>query len=237
VAARSEKVTAISVEVSVPALDKQWERAMEMISLIDRSANVSGRSGQTYKATIAKDEELTALMQRVQFGNEGAYSRLIQEMFPLVRRMTRRRMARANASDLDDVVQDVMLSVHTARANYDPSRPFIPWLKAIVSNRTVDFVRKQQQAATMGLLPGDVLLIADDAAKNALAQFENVGALRKAVEQLPSRQRLAIELLKLRELSLREAAALTGESVSALKSSIHRAVGTLRTSLAPYRID
>ena len=145
-------------------------------------------------------------------------------------------MARANASDLEDVVQDVMLSVHTARANYDPSRPFIPWLKAIVSNRTVDFVRKQEQAATMQLLSDEVLFIADEAANNALAKFENVGALRKAVEQLPSTQRLAIELLKLRELSLREAAELTGESVSALKSSIHRAVGTLRTSLAPTKL-
>ena len=45
---------------------------------------------------------------------------------------------------------------------------------------------------------------------------------------------MAIELLKIREMTLREAADLTGESVSALKASIHRAVGTLRASLAPY---
>ena len=77
-AARSEKVTTISVEVSL-LLDKQWERAMEMMSLFDRSASVSGRSGQTSEAIIAKDKELTALMQRVQFGSEGAYSRLLQE--------------------------------------------------------------------------------------------------------------------------------------------------------------
>ena len=34
---------------------------------------------------------------------------------------------------VDDVVQDVLLTIHRARATYDPSRPFLPWLRAIAS--------------------------------------------------------------------------------------------------------
>ena len=195
------------------------------------------RSGQAFQAVIAKDKELTALMRRAQAGSEDAYSRLLQELFPLVRKLIRRQMANATSSDHEDLLQEVMLSVHAARATYDPTRPFIPWLKAIVINRTVDFVRKQERTATGEVMSDDlVTTVADEAAGDAITRFESIDVLRKAIKKLPSAQRSAIELLKLREMSLREAAALTGVSVSALKSSVHRAFGTLRTSLAPCQV-
>ena len=57
-------------------------------------------------------------------------------------------------------------------------------------------------------------------------------ALRRAVTLLPPRQREAIELVKLRELSLKEAADLSGMSTGALKLSVHRGIKSLRSSLA-----
>ena len=59
----------------------------------------------------------------------------------------------------------------------------------------------------------------------------NPEALRRAVRSLPKGQRTAIELLKLREMSLKEAAAASGMSIGALKVSVHRAIKTLRASL------
>jgi RNA polymerase sigma-70 factor, ECF subfamily len=52
------------------------------------------------------------------------------------------------------------------------------------------------------------------------------------MKDLPAGQRTAIELLKLRELSLKEAANVSGMSVSALKVAAHRAIKSLRGSLA-----
>ena len=52
------------------------------------------------------------------------------------------------------------------------------------------------------------------------------------MNDLPTRQRTAIELLKLRELSLTEASEFSGIGISALKVSVHRAVKNLRNSLA-----
>jgi RNA polymerase sigma-70 factor (ECF subfamily) len=78
--------------------------------------------------------------------------------------------------------------------------------------------------------------IADDRAGDALVRYDAVDALQKAISKLPAGQRSAIELLKLREMSLREAAAMTGMSITALKASVHRAVRTLRVSLAPYQV-
>ena len=113
----------------------------------------------------------------------------------------------------------------------------MPWLKAIVVNRTIDFMRRHKRNATGQLLTDDLAAsIADDAAPEIVARYDAVDALQKAISNLPAGQRSAIELLKLREMSLREAAATSGMSVSALKASVHRAVRTLRVSLAPYQV-
>ncbi len=56
--------------------------------------------------------------------------------------------------------------------------------------------------------------IADDTAGDAVVRYDAVDALQKAISKLPAGQRSAIELLKLREMSLREAAAMTGMSIS-----------------------
>ena len=196
-------------------------------------------AGAPRQALIARDQALAALMRRAQDGNdgsEGAYAQLMQELSPIIGRMIRRQMATATPSDREDLLQEVLMSIHAARAAYDPSRPFMPWLKAIVVNRTIDFVRRHKRHAT-GLLTDEMAAgIADDSTSDAASRYDAVDALQKAIRKLPAAQRSAIELLKLREMSLREAAATTGMSVGALKASVHRAVRTLRVSLAPYQV-
>ncbi len=153
-------------------------------------------------------------MLRAQCGSEGAYARLLQELPPVIGRMIRRQLASAAPSDQEDLLQEVLISVHTARATYDPARPFIPWLKAIVVNRAIDFLRRQQRNARGQALTDEMAAdIADDSAGDAVIRYDAVDALQKAIRKLPAGQRSAIELLKLREMSLREAAATTGMSI------------------------
>ena len=129
------------------------------------------------------------------------------------------------------------MSVHAARTSYDPGRPFIPWLKAIVVSRVIDFLRRHRRHAGGQALTDEMAaVIADDAAGDAVTRYDAIDALQKAIRALPASQRSAIELLKLKEMSLREAAATTGMSVSALKASVHRAVRTLRLSLVPRQV-
>lgn len=181
---------------------------------------------------IAKEKELRALMREAQSGNEGAYSRLMQELQPIVCRIIRRQHGTASASDCEDLLQEVLLKVHAAKANYDSSRPFMPWLKTIVMNQTIDFMRKQQGQKALASLSDDIAAqVADDSAHTAFSRYETVSTVRKLVSKLPFCQRSAIELIKLRELSLSEATILTGMSASALKDSIHRALISLRIAL------
>jgi len=200
------------------------------------AVHASRRAGTVSQALIAKDRALAILMQRAQGGSEGAYASLLQELPEIIGRMVRRQMAYVSPSDREDLVQEVLLSVHAARATYDPRRPFFPWLKAIVVNRAIDLMRRQKRHGTAHPLTDELAAdIADDSAADAVARYDSVDALQRAIGELPEGQRSAIELLKLREMSLNEAAAATGMSVSALKASVHRAVRRLRVALSSDR--
>jgi RNA polymerase sigma-70 factor (ECF subfamily) len=68
--------------------------------------------------------------------------------------------------------------------------------------------------------------------KNTSAEvYGDPEALRQAIQALPAGQRDAIEMLKLREMSLKEASAASGMSVGALKVATHRAMSALRKLL------
>ena len=56
-------------------------------------------------------------------------------------------------------------------------------------------------------------------------------ALVGAIDKLPPDQRAAIKMLKLEEMSLKEASRATGRSVAALKVATHRAIKNLRKLL------
>lgn len=181
----------------------------------------------------ADDARLGGLMSAAQAGDGTAYLTLLQEITPRVRRTILRRRGDRASADLEDLVQDVLLSVHVARASYDPGRPFLPWLVAIVRNRLADGARRYARRTAHEVQVEDLDVTFAALATNApLESPGDAQTLRAAIDVLPRRQRQAVELLKLRELSLKEAAAATGMSVGALKVATHRAVAALRRMLA-----
>jgi RNA polymerase sigma-70 factor (ECF subfamily) len=177
-----------------------------------------------------RDSERAALMAAAQAGDRESYRRLLRDVAGILRRSLRRRLPFLPAADIEDLVQDVLLSVHAVRATFDPSRPFLPWLMAIARNRVADHARRhQRRSAEVAVDTYPETSGADDT--NTDSEFGDAEALRQAVSALPQGQRVAIELLKLRELSLKEAAAASGMSIAALKVATHRATRALRLML------
>jgi RNA polymerase sigma-70 factor (ECF subfamily) len=179
-----------------------------------------------------RNNRLRLLMQAAQDGNATAYAALLEEIAPIVRRMVRRKWGFLQQADVEDIVQDVLLSVHSARATYDPTRPFGPWLMAICHNRIVDSARRYKRRTTNEVLVDEMPeAFSEDPANMIDERFANADALRGAILQLPSAQQKAVNLLKLQEMSLKEAAAASGMTVSSLKVAVHRGVKALRGKL------
>ncbi len=180
-----------------------------------------------------RDRHLASLMQSAQDGDAASYAQLLANVAPVLRRTVRRRYSFLPTQDVEDIVQDILLSMHTARATYDPKRPFLPWLMAIARNRTADALRRRIRRSTneVAVERDDETFLGADS-NSAADAFRVPEALRQAISGLPRGQRQAIEMLKLREMSLKEAAAATGMSVGALKVAVHRAMRSLHAALS-----
>lgn len=171
-------------------------------------------------------------MRAAQDGDSAAYLRLLQEITPLLRRAVRQRRKFLQPSDIEDLVQDILLSLHAVRATYDPARPFLPWLLAIARNRIADGSRRQMRRSANEVSVAEYSETFSEAPTNILeTRYGDPDALRQAIGHLPRGQRRAVEMLKLREMSLKEAAAESGMSVVALKVAVHRGMNTLRKVL------
>jgi RNA polymerase sigma-70 factor (ECF subfamily) len=178
------------------------------------------------------DGQLGGLMRAAQRGDGSAYVELLRTITPRIRRIVERRRGFAGTEEVEDLVQDVLLSLHAVRATYDAQRPFMPWLLAIVRNRLADGARRYARTSAHEVHLENADVTFSDAAPNPdLDPSADVDALHDAIGALPPGQRQAIELLKLQEMSLKEAAAASGSSIGALKVATHRAMAALRRAL------
>jgi RNA polymerase sigma-70 factor, ECF subfamily len=175
------------------------------------------------------------LMAGAQDGDRDAYRALLEDIAPYLRSLAVRWFK--DASDVEDAVQDVLLTVHVVRHAYDLSRPFGPWLLAIANRRMIDRLRNQTRAKVRDIaLTAEHVTFSGGQANLPPSSQEsslNEAALHEAIENLPPDQRQAIKLLKLKEMSLKEAALTSGRSVAALKVATHRAIANLRRLLRP----
>jgi RNA polymerase sigma-70 factor (ECF subfamily) len=136
-----------------------------------------------------------------------------------------------NPSDVEDAVQDILLTIHAVRATYDPVRPFGPWLAAIAERRLIDRLRRQgrRRAYETEFEPAHETFAVADANLDDMTELHHIEA---ALSRLPAGQRQAIRLTKINGLSLKEAAAASGMSIAALKTATHRALRRLRQILS-----
>lgn len=175
------------------------------------------------------DRCLAALMKAAQDGDASAYHQLLRDVTLLLRKTVRHRRRFLQPQDIEDLVQDTLLSLHAVRATYDSKRPFLPWLMAIARNRIADGARRYARRAAHELQVDELpVTLSDEGANIPVDSFGDPEALKQAIQTLPPAQREAIEMLKLREMSLKEAAIASGMTIGALKVAVHRGVKALR---------
>jgi len=176
-------------------------------------------------ATAAPDKDWSALMAAAQDGDAKAYVALLGAITPYLRGVARR--AGLGPEEIEDGVQDILLTLHSIRQSYDPKRPFAPWLLAVARHRLIDRLRRRGRIRLRetALTEAHETFVTDES--NHHEEASDVRRLHEAIAVLPAGQRQAVELLRLKELSLKEASAVSGQSPSALKVALHRALKRL----------
>src|SRR5207247_11017489 len=112
-----------------------------------RGGRAKGYDGRLMDESPAPDEHLSRLMARAQQGDRNAYVTLLRAITPRIRQLVRARRGFLGESEVEDVVQEVLLSVDAVRATYDPARLLMRWLSAIVRHRLDDAGRRYVRTA------------------------------------------------------------------------------------------
>lgn len=162
------------------------------------------------------EPSLARLMAASQQGDRAAYRALLTDCRKWLTRYFARRIA---PHQIDDLVQETLVSMHRKLATWDSGRPFLPWLAAIARYRWIDALRRQRDEAELG--DNDAAVPAGDEAVHARL------GLDRLLAHLPPAQAQAITLVRIEGASIAEASKISGQSESLVKVNIHRGLKRL----------
>ena len=182
------------------------------------------------------------VMLRVRDGDDAAFNYLVERyrraMISFMFRMVH------NAAIAEDLSQEVFLRVYRSRASYSADAKFTTWLYRIATNLAVNHARdnkheRPEVKASIDAVDEETGLSIDVAdsrlnVEQDILRRERLQAIRKCVEALPERQRLAVMMHKYQEMDYRQIAEVLHLSESATKSLLFRAYETLRESLKAF---
>jgi RNA polymerase sigma-70 factor, ECF subfamily len=167
-----------------------------------------------------EEAALHALMVRGLAGDSAAYSALLRRLAEALRTYFRRRLFR-QPHEAEDLVQDVLMAIHAKRATFDQAQRLTAWVYAIAQYKLIDYLRRARRRGVAVPIDDETQLFTETGDAAASADVEAL------LEHLPEKQRQTIRLVKLEELSVREAAAKAGISESDVKVSVHRGMKKL----------
>ena len=162
-------------------------------------------------------------MQASLDGDARAHHTLLSALVPVLRRSYARRIV--SAADLEDLVQETLIAVHTRRASYDRTRAFGPWLFAVARYKMIDHFRRSRNDVALDDL-GD--LLGDGGFEDEVSARHDIDA---ALDTLTVKQAATIRATKIEGLSIAEAAARNDISEADVKVSVHRGLKALTRRL------
>lgn len=181
-------------------------------------------------ALLDQHADLTALFCAGVAGDAASYNQFLQRISLVLRRMTGKKLP---AGDVEDVVQDILISVHKARHTYDGQRPLMPWLFAIAQFRINDYLRKLYNQArheidVESVTPSVTDSMTEPSVTGSWDETESIDELLKGV---PEKQKRILTMMYVEGFTAKEAGQRLNMNESAVKVAAHRAIKKIRERL------
>lgn len=181
------------------------------------------------------DAEFLVFLQRLQKGDETAWSELLERwrrpVLNFVFRMT------GDFFLAEEIAQETFVRISRKIGEFKPNAAAFPsWVFQIARNAALDALRHKRRhpADALEELPLAGGLIEDSVASPARdMELRNIGSeIAAAVQELPEEQRTALILAEYHDLTIAEIAASMGSSAKSVEARLYRARQTLRQKLA-----
>ena len=180
------------------------------------SRSGAGRSGESdYR-----------LVTRIVHRDEGAfgaiYDRYSRVVYSIVLHVVR------DAAIAEDILHDIFLNLWRSPQQFDGARgKLAPWLAVIARNRAIDWIRKQHLQEDLS----EVQLVAGEDLAGEVERKLAIERVRAALNALPEKQRVALELAFFQGLTHSDIAAQAGEPLGTIKTRIRSALLSVRRAL------
>ncbi|NNE38984.1 MAG: sigma-70 family RNA polymerase sigma factor [Gammaproteobacteria bacterium] len=165
------------------------------------------------------EDSLSSLMYRAQQGDNHAYSVLFTKVTPMLRSFISQKIS--NPDDMEDIVQEILISLHKAGHTYDANRPFEVWMYTIARYRLNDHLRayyknmslKEKIQVEYQHFTGDLDVTPD---------MEIDESINELIDALPEKQKLIVTMMKVEGYTAKETAEKLNMTETAVKVAAHR---------------
>lgn len=171
---------------------------------------------------ITRSDSLDSIIRAAQAGDGAAFEELMV--------LTERRVAQiawailGDTEDVKDAVQETFLRLYRFLGRYDANRDFSGWLARITVNVCRDSLRRRKRVFE----PLADFESSDPRADEELIHRSELALLRRAVDALPPKERLAVILREVEGMRTEEVATALGSTVTTVRVQISRARAKLR---------
>ena len=171
------------------------------------------------------EPELKALMLEALDGGSAAYRRLLDALRTRLDGYFGRRLG-GDPAQVEDLVQETLIAIHTKRSTFDRAQPVTAWAYAIARYKLIDHYRRLGRRVHVPLEDAHLLFVEDESA--AVDARRDIG---RGLADLPERTRDLVASVKLREEPVADVARRTGMSEGAVKVAVHRGFQKLAARL------
>ena len=137
-----------------------------------------------------------------------------------------------NKEDASDFTQEVFLKVYRSLPKFEGRSRFSTWLYKIAYNTAINRVNRTKEYQSLAMDEATETLLCDsNTPERILIRQSARQALLNAIEELPERYRVCVDLFFFYERSYQEIEVITGYPVNTIKSHVFRAKKMLREKL------
>lgn len=199
--------------------------------------------GQTSAIMAARDPDVRLMLRVRDADDQAAFAELVDRFRHRLVAVMHHLVG--SPDEAEDLAQEAFLRVYRTRRKYTPKAKFATWLFTIANNLALNALRDRRRrpqvpldgrdSGPLGPRPAEHLVAGTDRPPtDRMQEAELAAVVRRALDGLNDRQRMAVVLNKFEDMGYAEIAAVMGLTGKAVKSLLSRARGNLREALQPY---
>jgi len=184
---------------------------------------------ESYKNIINTHEDDFRLIKEFNEGKEEAFRNLVLKHSDKVRNLV--FLTLSNPDNIDDIFQEVFISVYHKLKTFRFESQFTTWLYRITVNKCKDFLRKKKTRSIFTPIQDEH----HDTISRSPSETTDIPALvQRVIAKLPDNLKIPLIMRDIDGLSYKEIADKLQLEVGTIKSRIFRARESLKILLKPY---